>query len=130
MVLLHDPTVSRFHADVRAEAGAHVLYSTGATGTRVNGKRVNHPLVLDEGDAIEIAGSEFVFTRGALPAGFTAHEWRADAADPELSRRTTQGFDVSEVADRIERTGRGSRIAVVTLVIIGALIVGAFLLLR
>ena len=130
MVLMHDPTVSRFHADVRTEAGAYVLYSTGATGTRVNGKRVNHPMVLDEGDVIEIAGTELTFTQEALPDGVTVHEWRADAADPELSHRTTQGFDVSEIAERVEHRGRGSRAAMVTLVILAALVAGAFFLLR
>jgi predicted component of type VI protein secretion system len=32
-IVLKDPTVSRFHADVRSEGGEYVLYSMGSAGT-------------------------------------------------------------------------------------------------
>jgi pSer/pThr/pTyr-binding forkhead associated (FHA) protein len=68
-ITVRDPQVSRFHADVRTEAGAYVLYSMGSAGTRVNGHGVAAPRVLEAGDRIEIGSSALVFVRGALPAG-------------------------------------------------------------
>ena len=53
-VLVRDPSVSRFHADVRAEAGEYVLYAMGSAGTRVNGHGVSGPRLLEEGDEIGV----------------------------------------------------------------------------
>ena len=69
-VHLSDPSVSRFHADVRREAGLFVLYSAGSSGTRVNGHRVAGPTVLEEGDRVEVGDTTLVFTR-KLPAELT-----------------------------------------------------------
>lgn len=68
-ITVRDPQVSRFHADVRTEAGSYVLYSMGSAGTRVNGHGVAAPKVLEPGDRVEIGGTTLVFTRGALPGG-------------------------------------------------------------
>jgi predicted component of type VI protein secretion system len=68
-ITVRDPQVSRFHADVRTEAGTYVLYSMGSAGTRVNGHGVAAPRVLETGDRVEVGGTTLVFTRGALPAG-------------------------------------------------------------
>ena len=85
---LRDPAVSRFHADVRSEAGEYVLYSMGSAGTHVNDQRVAAPKVLAEGDVIRIGTSNFRFTRGELPQGVTiAHV--AEQEEDALARRST-----------------------------------------
>ena len=69
IVVVGDPLVSRFHADVRTEAGAHVLYSMGSAGTLVNGHGVAAPRVLESGDKVEIGQTTLLFVVGTLPAG-------------------------------------------------------------
>jgi pSer/pThr/pTyr-binding forkhead associated (FHA) protein len=67
-IVVRDPTVSRFHADVRAEAGQHVLYSMGSAGTTINGVRVSGPQLLEEGDKIALGGALFRYTRESVPS--------------------------------------------------------------
>ena len=62
-VVVRDATVSRFHADVRAEAGQHVLYSMGSAGTTVNGVRVAGPQLLAEGDEVALGSTTLRYTR-------------------------------------------------------------------
>ena len=62
-VVVRDPTVSRFHADVRAEAGQHVLYSMGSAGTTINGVRVSGPQLLAEGDEVAVGSTTLRYTR-------------------------------------------------------------------
>ncbi|HVE78064.1 MAG TPA: FHA domain-containing protein [Gemmatimonadaceae bacterium] len=88
IVHLRDPSVSRFHADVRTEAGAFVLYSMGSAGTRINGFRVSSPHVLEEGDRIEIGDVALRFVTGALPPTTEVADDLPDL-DEEVSRRPT-----------------------------------------
>lgn len=88
-IIVRDPTVSRFHADVRAEAGQFVLYAMGSAGTRVNGHGVSSPRLLDEGDVIEVGDQSFRFTRQPLPQGIRPAELGAGEDDDRLSRRPT-----------------------------------------
>jgi predicted component of type VI protein secretion system len=62
-IVVRDPTVSRFHADVRAEAGQHVLYSMGSAGTTINGVRVSGPQLLAEADEIAVGSTQLRYTR-------------------------------------------------------------------
>lgn len=62
-IVVRDPTVSRFHADVRAEAGEHVLYSMGSAGTTINELRVAGPQLLAEGDEIAVGSLRLRYTR-------------------------------------------------------------------
>ncbi len=71
VIRLKDPTASRFHAQVRREAGGFALHSVGSSGTRINGRRVGSPLLLEDGDEIEIAFSTFRYTRATPPEGVT-----------------------------------------------------------
>ena len=86
-ILVRDPSVSRFHADVRAEAGQYVLYSQGSTGTKINGHRAAGPQVLQEGDSLEIGETVLKFSRIAPPAGFQVVSGGAD--DDKMTRRAT-----------------------------------------
>jgi pSer/pThr/pTyr-binding forkhead associated (FHA) protein len=62
-VIVLDPAVSRFHAEVRSTTTGYTLVSMGATGTTLNGAAVTSPRLLTEGDAIVIGDTTFRFTR-------------------------------------------------------------------
>jgi FHA domain len=89
-IVVREPSVSRTHAEVRAEGGEFVLHTSGATGTRLNGRVVTTPRQLKDGDRIEIGTAELTFRRSKLPLGVSV----VDRAEPHpgddiLSRRTT-----------------------------------------
>ena len=91
VIRVKDPTASRFHAQVRREAGGFALHSVGSSGTRVNGRRVGAPQLLDDGDEIEIAYTTLRYTRATPPEGVTivarSEGDRVDGADrPTLVR--------------------------------------------
>ena len=69
-VKLGDPKVGRQHAAVRFEntadsdAPQFVLYDLASTnGTKLNGKRISAPRVLEDGDHIAVGATELVFKR-------------------------------------------------------------------
>jgi predicted component of type VI protein secretion system len=87
-IVLKDPTVSRFHADVRSEGGGYVLYSMGSGGTKINGQTVTAPRMLVEGDEITIGQTLFTFMRGPIPAGMSRVQFE-DHAEEAINRRHT-----------------------------------------
>ena len=105
-VVLKDPTVSRFHADVRAEGGEFVLYSMGSAGTKVNGQAVKDPRLLEEGDTIQIGETNFTFSKGSLPQGVRPVQFE-DHDDDSFSRRSTQVYQraVTSEAGRFSEGG-------------------------
>jgi hypothetical protein len=97
-IVLRDPTVSRFHADVRSEGGQHVIYSMGSAGTRVNERNVGNPQMLKEGDQIQIGGTTFTFTKNPLPGGVRLVDLE-DFQDDSFSRRSTQLYAKTVTGD-------------------------------
>lgn len=89
-IVVREPSVSRTHAEVRAEGGEFVLHTSGATGTRLNGQIVTTPRQLKDGDRIDIGTAELTFRRSKLPLGVSVVD-RAESnpQDDILSRRTT-----------------------------------------
>lgn len=87
VVPLRDPTASRFHAEIRQEAGGFALHSMGASGTRVNGSPLDAPRLLQDGDEIEIAFETFRFVHGPLPPDVGLAP--TGLADPTDARRPT-----------------------------------------
>lgn len=88
VIRLKDPTASRFHAQVRREAGGFALHSIGSSGTRVNGRRVGSPQLLEDGDEIDIAYTTLRYTRATPPEGVTVVS--RTAGDPgEAAERPT-----------------------------------------
>ena len=85
-VIVRDPTVSRFHAEIRREAGGYVLHPHGSSGTLVNGRRVGTPQRLEDGDRIEIANTELRFVASPVPAGAPTAE---PVPDDEAGHRPT-----------------------------------------
>jgi pSer/pThr/pTyr-binding forkhead associated (FHA) protein len=92
-VVVDDPTVSRFHAEVRADdRGRHPVYvfrSMGARGSSINGDSVKSERKLAEGDTITIGAMELRFTQEALPAGLTIVQ-RSDAPADSGALKQTQ----------------------------------------
>ncbi len=61
-VVLSDPNVSREHAEIRPRGGSWVLTDLGSTnGTLLNGKRIDRPEVVKQGDEIEVGTSVVTF---------------------------------------------------------------------
>lgn len=58
-----------FHAEVRREAGGHVLRAPEAAAVKLNGRPVTIPVLLGEGDEVEIADLKLRYTREPLPDG-------------------------------------------------------------
>ena len=85
-VVIRDPTASRFHAEIRREAGGYVLHPHGSSGTLLNGLRIGSPERLKDGDRIEIANVELRFVAGPVPAGAMTAE---RVADDESGHRPT-----------------------------------------
>ncbi|MEO6878377.1 MAG: FHA domain-containing protein, partial [Gemmatimonadaceae bacterium] len=71
-IVVRDPRASRFHAEIRREAGGFALHTMGSAGTSLNGEPMRSPRVLAEDDAIEIAFAQLRFTQRVLPQGITA----------------------------------------------------------
>jgi pSer/pThr/pTyr-binding forkhead associated (FHA) protein len=86
-IVVNDPSASRFHAELRREAGGFALHSMGSAGTLVNGRKISAPLMLAEGDVIEIARRKWRFTRTAPqsdipgPREPAERQWRARAPE-------------------------------------------------
>lgn len=130
-VLLKDPSVSRFHADVKAEAGQHVLYSMGSAGTTINGRRVSGPQLLEEGDKVEVGGSTLVFTRQPLPSGMEVVRGGADE-DDKTSRRSTQLYQRTiETGETVKLSTGGPPMKMILIGVIAVLVIAvAYLLMR
>lgn len=119
-VLLRDPTVSRFHADVRREAGQYVLYSMGSAGTQVNGRRAAGAHLLEEGDRIEIGDSSLLFTYTA-PKGMTLVRGSDEAEDTTTRRATVMHQRAVDFDDRVGGGGGRQTLVIGALVAVVAL---------
>lgn len=115
---IKDLTVSRFHADVRSEAGGYVLYSSGTTGTFVNGQRLAAPRLLQSGDSVKVGDSTLTFSQ-TVPSGIRVVEPQIEE-DSLLSRRPTV-LDQSTVA----QTGASSGGSKAWLGIVGVVLAAA-----
>lgn len=125
-VVLRDPGASRFHAEIRREAGGFSLHSIGATGAAVNGVSSRSPRLLSEGDEIEIAFEKFRFTQQPLPPGISMAPMHS-AENDEAARRPTIASE-QLVVNEDNSAGRHSNR--IKLMIAIALIVVLVLLLR
>ena len=65
-VVLHEDSISRFHAEIHHENGRYVLYDQQSTsGTFVNNQRIER-CVLNSGDVITLAGLSIMFVNNNL----------------------------------------------------------------
>lgn len=84
-----EPTVSRTHARVNAQEAAYFLENLGATGTKVNGVRVEQAHQLTYGDRIEIGTAVLTVRTNPLPLGVSLERPRSDSLDAIAARRPT-----------------------------------------
>jgi len=86
-LVIDDPRVSRYHAQIRAIRGKFVLFDLNSTGgTYVNGERTNQS-ILYPGDVISLSGLPVIFGQDNPPASYL----RGDTApiSPFASERPT-----------------------------------------
>jgi len=120
VIRLKDPTASRFHAQIRREAGGFALHSVGSSGTRINGRRVGSPQLLEDGDEIEIAYTTLRYTRATPPEGVTVVP-RTEGEGGEASERPTIVRERMSLR-RIRHAAARRRLAAPAVVVGGALI--------
>ena len=66
-LVLDSGEAASFHAEVRREAGGHVLRAPEAAPVKLNGRLITAPVLLSEGDEVEIADLKLRYTREPLP---------------------------------------------------------------
>jgi predicted component of type VI protein secretion system len=120
VIRLKDPTASRFHAQVRREAGGFALHSIGSSGTRINGRRVGPPQLLEDGDEIEIAYATLRYTRATPPEGVTVVARTGGEAGEAAERPTIVRERIS--LRRLRTAAVGRRLGKRELVVGGALL--------
>ena len=90
-IVIREPSVSRLHAEVKADGEDFVLSSPGATGTRLNGAPMTEPSKLTDGDRIEVGTVEITYREGRLPLGVSVVDTASSPPlDPDaMTRRST-----------------------------------------
>jgi hypothetical protein len=86
-LVVDDPRVSRYHAQIRYVRGRFIIFDLNSTGgTYVNGQRVNQS-VLYPGDVISLAGLPIVFGQDNPPP--SVHTGDTAPLSPSASERRT-----------------------------------------
>jgi predicted component of type VI protein secretion system len=99
-LVLDDDEASTFHAEVRREAGGHALRCCDSATVKVNGDAVSAPVLLNEGDEIQIANLVLRYTRGGPPDGFEAHSSSlTNVVDVELIAPPPRAVRASPITD-------------------------------
>ncbi|HZI40864.1 MAG TPA: FHA domain-containing protein, partial [Gemmatimonadaceae bacterium] len=101
VLVIDDDGAETFHAEVRREAGGHALRGSNSSLVKVNGRSVSAPVMLNEGDEVEIANLVLRYTRGALPEGVSAMPTvtLTSGVDAEPIAATARGMRPSGVSD-------------------------------
>jgi len=81
-IIVNEVSVSRHHAEVRADSGEYVLHSVGSTPTLLNDVPLVGPQVLREGDNFVVGTMRFSFTRERLPVAMAIAK---SASQPPMS---------------------------------------------
>lgn len=84
-----EPTVSRTHARVNTQDTSYFLENIGATGTRVNGIRMEQAHQLAYGDRIEIGTAVLTVRTNPLPLGVSLERPHSEGLDAIAARRPT-----------------------------------------
>jgi hypothetical protein len=87
---------SSFEAEIRREAGGHALRTSSASSVRVNGRPVSAPVLLAEGDEIQVGNRVLRYTREPL----------ADLAPARDSESEIQTIDLTPPAVEEEAYAR------------------------
>lgn len=130
-IVIREPSVSRTHAEVRAEGDHFVLHANGPTGTRLNGEPVTGPEQLTDGDKIEIGSAELTFRRGRLPLGVSVVDLSSTAGhDPDaITKRSTITNPILAPSPTGAERKRSSPTTLILLVVL-LIVAGYFFLIR
>lgn len=107
-IVVRNPTASRFHAEVRREAGGFALHSMGARGAAINNVPLRTPKLLSEGDLVEIAFTTLRFTT-APPGRDLSVAIPHSTANDESGRKPTLGTGIEQVVMEDNLAGREMR---------------------
>jgi len=77
-IVTADPLASRLHAEIKDEYGRCTLHDRSSNGTRVNRRRIGGPVVLRDGDRIEVPGITLIFRSSDRTLTAPARRRRAD----------------------------------------------------
>ena len=121
-----EPTVSRTHARVNAQEAAFFLENLGATGTKVNGVRVEQAHQLTYGDRIEIGTAVLTVRTNPLPLGVSLERPRSASLDAIAARRPTIRHPlISErIVERPRQWGTWIAVAVAVAVVVALFLRG------
>jgi pSer/pThr/pTyr-binding forkhead associated (FHA) protein len=111
-IVLKDPGASRFHGEIRNEAGGFALHSIGAAGAKVGGRPISTPCMLIEGDVVEIGFAEFRFSQKPLPPEIGIAPLHSTEND-ESARRPTIGSERLEVHDENEASRHSNQMKLI-----------------
>jgi predicted component of type VI protein secretion system len=106
-LVIESGDAATFHAEVRREAGGHVLRIPESATVKLNGGRVTSPVLLTEGDELEIADLQLRYTREPLAEGITATTVERITSDADvdaassLSRPRRQSAPVSDLSSAV-----------------------------
>jgi pSer/pThr/pTyr-binding forkhead associated (FHA) protein len=88
-VIIDDPRVSRYHAQIRYVRGKFVIFALNSTGgTYVNGQRTTQS-VLYPGDVISLAGLPIIFGQDSPPPGLRNSSGDTAPLSKQNSERST-----------------------------------------
>jgi pSer/pThr/pTyr-binding forkhead associated (FHA) protein len=118
VIVVPDSTASRFHAEIRREAGGFALHSMGSAGTTLNGRVLEGAALLGDGDRIGLAYTNFRFAETA-PEEMPREEGLAPRRSDSRRNRTLATGKISVVPG--ERPGIAPLILGVALILAIAL---------
>jgi len=88
-VVIDDPRISRYHAQIRYVRDKFIVFDLNSTGgTYVNGQRISQS-VLYPGDVISLAGMPIIFGQDAPPSGLTKTSGDTAPLSQQSSERKT-----------------------------------------
>jgi pSer/pThr/pTyr-binding forkhead associated (FHA) protein len=93
-IVVPQPVVSRFHAEIRKEPTGYLLIDRSTNGVLVNGHRVWAEVGLARGDMIRIGKEEYRFYAEPLPRPAQANQPGAAAADAKAAPRAAAPLPV------------------------------------
>jgi len=128
-VVLKDPGASRFHGEIRNEAGGFALHSMGSAGAKVGGTPIASPRMLKEGDTLEIGFAEFRFTQRPLPPDIGLAPLHSTEND-EFARRPTIGSERLVVNDDNEASRHSNQMKLIFAILLIAILVATVWLTR
>lgn len=89
---------SAFEAEIRREAGGHALRASSASKVRVNGRPVSAPVLLSEGDEIQIGNRVLRYTREPVAEGPSVAEAEPVSEALELAPREVDDEEYARLA--------------------------------